>query len=123
MDTTLIGKDVATGKHGSNHTKLGGMVLLGRWLAYSVLASALFLTGCDGVDRLINCHASSRSNDYEASQPYTPIQHEEPYALFVGYTKDGEKLYLIYWSANLEYNLQGMKEVDVDAMNIPKYKL
>ncbi len=84
------------------------------------MCAMLVLTGCNGLDRLIQGKEGSRNNDYDASSPIAPVVRQEPYAVFAGYSPIDEKLYLIHWTGNA-LDKQGMLENDVDAMNIPKY--
>ncbi len=123
VDVKQNGNNVALQRIGRLLTWLGGKCLSagGRGLL-GILALSLLLTGCNNLDNLIQGKDRSRNHDYEASQPSVPVTREEPYAVLAGYTKDGERLYLIYWAANIELNLTGMKETDVDALGLPKYK-
>ena len=71
-------------------------------------------TGCDGLNRL----HGDRNDGYDN----TPIGFTAPrpavYAVFEGYTHDGESLYLVHGGV---YNGHGLRESDVDALGIPKY--
>lgn len=78
------------------------------------------LSGCNGVDRLINGQPRSRDSQYDTSPIPTPAPRAEPYAVLAGYRSDGEKIYLIHW-ANSALDNTAMVESEVDARGFPKY--
>lgn len=78
------------------------------------------LSGCNGLNRLLDGPTTSRNSVGEPSGPDKPEQRIEPYGVFTGTYKTGEKLYLIHWIGN-PINNTGMLESLVDNLSIPKY--
>lgn len=86
-----------------------------------IVLLALSLAGCSGLDRLVASKDGARSDDYEPSYPSQPVERSEPYAVFSGYHKTGQRLYVVHWHGN-ELDGLGLLENIVDAMSMPKYK-
>lgn len=78
------------------------------------------LSGCNGVDKLVNGQPRSRDSQYDTSPIPTPAPRAEPYAVLAGYRSDGEKIYMIHWTNSVLDNT-AMLESEVDARGFPKY--
>lgn len=85
-----------------------------------ILISLFLLAGCNGLDRLLQGSEAPRNDVYEPSTPMPPETRTEPYGVFSGYSKYGDKIYLIHWTGDV-LDKQGVLESIIDAMGITKY--